>query len=226
MKQRRESLHRALVKFFFDILLSNRRHGRSQRRLVSGDVSRKIDAALGLKAVLDLPVKHQAAVKMHQILLICRAVLGGIIPAFLGFCQGLNLRLKLRQLIGEIVVGIVVETGLISAQQALQFGSLDTEDFALIRQFGLGHRFEHPLGGRESVADSANGRFAAHAQQRIAGDGVHRLDAAIEKNGQSPEKGEVKLVLWLGRARAREEPEGEHDKACPRQPLFHKRFSF
>ena len=108
-----------------------------------------------------------------------------------------------------------------------QFGDLvviNAENLPVIGGLGFHHHLKQPVGGGERLRLATgrviNGLFGTDLEQRIAGNGIERLEPAVHEDGQLAEVARVKA--GFGRlAQAGQDPPRHHHDQYERNPFFH-----
>jgi hypothetical protein len=110
-------------------------------------------------------------------------------------------------------------------------GVIDAEDIAGVRDVGAGHGFEKPLHGGEVLASwiiwrtglclgpigNGDAGFAAEHEERIFGDGIPWLNAAVEEDGHLREFLDLELGAVFSGVEAAGDPDGHGDDDEPRK---------
>ncbi|MFM1944284.1 MAG: hypothetical protein RI897_3266 [Verrucomicrobiota bacterium] len=135
----------------------------------------------------------------------------------------------------DLVEGVVfsvfagIGVGLWEAEEGDEFRVVDAEDLSGIGGGGFEEDFEQPIDGGDSLATTLGVKdtemefdggflFTAELEERIPGDGVHGLDAAVEEDGESAEVLAMDAGLGFGEEGGKG-PGGHEDGQAPGPPV-------
>jgi hypothetical protein len=155
--------------------------GGDQGLFVGGGLGPGVARAGNFQRVLQFPIKDEAVPQARDVRLVAGADLGPDFESVHG------LGLDLADLGADFVETEPPPSPRLDVQGALDFGVVDLEHSAGVRQAGLKSHVQKPGGRALGFVVQADRLLAGKHQEGVAGDGIQRLDPPAVQHGQIAE---------------------------------------
>ncbi len=218
-----EIVEGVLIEFFAGVAGVHGGDARRDALLVGGQFRREVVRAGRLEADFEPLVKIHLAEKFHQLRLEDGAVSGRGNIRFFTLLDAVGLFLDFIRLRLELVEGIKFLV-FRQLEQVEHLAVVYAENFPVVGLLGFHQHFKQPFAGGHGLAVvQRDGLLGADLEERIAGDGIERLEPAVHQHGQFSEFAGLKTVLRR-LVKAGHSPARQHGGQNEGNPFFHDFF--
>jgi hypothetical protein len=212
-----------LIEFFAGVAGVHGGNARRDALLISVQFRREVVGAGRLEADFEPLVKVHLAEKLHQLRLEDGAVSGRGNICFFTLLDAVGLFLDFIRLRLELVEGIKFLV-FRQLEQVEHFVVVYAENFPVVGLLGFHQHFKQPFGGGQGLAVvQRDGLLGADLEQRVAGDGIERLEPSVHQHGQFAKFTGLKTVLRR-LEKTRHSPSRQSGDQNEWNPFFHDFF--